>query len=170
MAHCDYNACVWLFFFPYISIVESTTKGSCHLYSLWRLCLCTGMTIETWSKLPTKCICHCELWLPGSYGCPMMGEAEVSSYNAMSVCKRTFEISDVGVHCYDMVWTAGTAKWACQKGTVREFPFGRWSLPMVWKLFCGLVIWEFKLYWISLGAEIVQWWYKMWMKLFWSAY
>jgi hypothetical protein len=41
---------------------------------------------------------------------------------------------------------------------------------MVWKLFCGLVIWEFKLYWISLGAEIVQWWYKMGMKLFWSAY
>ena len=27
----------------------------------------------------------------------MIGEAEVSSYNAMSACKCTFELSDVGV-------------------------------------------------------------------------
>ena len=126
-----------------ISVIESTTKRSCHLYSLWRLCLCTSMTIETWGKLLTKCICHCELWLPGSYGCPMIGEAEVSSYNAMSACKCTFEFSGVGVQfdAYDMVWTAGNAEWACQKGTVRDFPFGSWSLPMVWKLCRGLWLW-----------------------------
>ena len=35
----------------------------------------------------------------------MIGEAEVSSYNAMSACKRTFEFSGVGVQfdAYDMV-------------------------------------------------------------------
>ena len=39
------------------------------------------------------------------YGCPMIGEAEVSSYNAMSACKSTFESSCVGVQfdAYDMV-------------------------------------------------------------------
>ena len=65
----------------------------------------TSMMIETWGKLPTKCICHCELGLPGSYGCPMIEEAEVSSYNAMSACKSTFESSGVGVQfdAYDMV-------------------------------------------------------------------
>ena len=134
MAHCNY--CVCMTDFSPISVIESTTKGSCHLYSLWRLCLCTSMMIETWGKLSTKCICHCELGLPGSYGCPMIEEAEVSSYNAMSACKCTFEFSGVGVqfHAYDMVWTAGNAEWACQKGTVQDFPFGRWSLPMVWNI------------------------------------
>jgi hypothetical protein len=35
----------------------------------------------------------------------MIGEAEVSSYNAMSACKSTFEFSGVGVQfdAYDMV-------------------------------------------------------------------
>jgi len=63
------------------------------------------MMIETWGKLPTKCICHCELGLPGSYGCPMIEEAEVSSYNAMSACKRTCELLCVCVqfNAYDMV-------------------------------------------------------------------
>ena len=37
-------------------------------------------------ELPTTCICHDEVELPGSYGCPMIGEAEASSYNAMSAC------------------------------------------------------------------------------------
>jgi hypothetical protein len=37
-------------------------------------------------ELPTTCICHNEVELPGSYGCPMIGEAEASSYNAMSAC------------------------------------------------------------------------------------
>ena len=38
-------------------------------------------------------------------GCPMIGEAEVLSYNAMSACKSTFESSGVGVQfdAYDMV-------------------------------------------------------------------
>lgn len=47
----------------------------------------------------------------------MIGEAEVSSYNAMSACKSTFESSGVGVqfNAYDMVWTAWNAEWACQK-------------------------------------------------------
>ena len=69
----------------------------------------------------------------------MIGEAEVSSYNAMSACKSTFESSCVGVQfdAYDMVWTAWNAEWACQKGTVRGYPFGSWSLPMIWKLCCG---------------------------------
>ena len=141
MAHCDY--CVCMTVFSPISVIELTTKGSCHLYSLWRLCLCTSMTIETWSKLLTKCICHLVLWLPGSYGCPMIGEAEVSSYNAMSACKCTFELLCVCVqfNAYDMVWTAGTAKWARQKGTLQGFPFGSWSLAMFWKLCHGLLLW-----------------------------
>ena len=47
----------------------------------------------------------------------MIGEAEVSSYNAMSACKSTFEFSGVGVQfdAYDMVWTAWNTEWACQK-------------------------------------------------------
>ncbi len=47
----------------------------------------------------------------------MKGEAEVSSYNAMSACKRTFDFSGVGVQfdAYDMVWTAGNSEWARQK-------------------------------------------------------
>ncbi len=35
-----------------------------------------------WEQLPTVCICHYEVELPGSYGCLMIGEAEASSYNA----------------------------------------------------------------------------------------
>ena len=98
--------CVWLTFPPYRSSNQPP-------------CLCTSMMIETWCKLLTKCICHCELRLPGSYGCPMIGEAEVSSYNAMSACKCTFDLLHFGVQfdAYDMVWTAGTAEWACQKET-----------------------------------------------------
>ena len=77
-------------------------------------------------KLPTKCICHCELWPPGSYGCPMIGEAEVSSYNAMSACKSTFESSGVGVQfdAHDMVWTAWNAKWARQKEPFKVIHLG----------------------------------------------
>jgi hypothetical protein len=57
----------------------------------------------------------------------------------MSACKSTFESSGVGVQfdAYDMVWTAWNAEWACQKGTVWGYPFGSWSLPMIWKLCCG---------------------------------
>ena len=74
MTHCNNDACVWLTF-P-ITVIELITKGSCYLYSLCLWQLCTGtrsMTIQTWGKLPTKCKCHCELWPPGSDGCPMIG-------------------------------------------------------------------------------------------------
>jgi hypothetical protein len=50
-----------------------------------------------WEQLPTMCICHNEVELPGSYGCLKIGEAEASSYNAMSVCEYTFEYLGVGV-------------------------------------------------------------------------
>jgi len=39
--------CVCMIDFSPILVIELTTKGSYHLYSLWHLCLCTSMTIET---------------------------------------------------------------------------------------------------------------------------
>jgi hypothetical protein len=115
MTHCDYDACVWLTF-PFL-VINLITKGSCYLYSLSSSWMHECMRMrKIWGKPPTKCLCHCELWPPGSYRCPMIGEAEASSYNAISACKCTLEYSSVGVQfdAYDMVWIARNAELARQ--------------------------------------------------------
>ena len=77
------------------------------------LCVCDNVVQvqEVWRYR------HGTNFRPGSYGCPTIGEAEVSSYNSMSACKSTFESSGVGVQfdAHDMVWTAWNAKWARQE-------------------------------------------------------
>lgn len=104
MTHCNNDACVWRLF-P-ILVIELTTKGSCYSYSL-----CLWQLQEVWRYR------HGTNFRPGSYGCPTIGEAEVSSYNSMSACKSTFESSGAGVQfdAHDMVWTAWNAKWARQE-------------------------------------------------------
>ncbi len=74
----------------------------------------------------------------------VIGEAEVSSYNAMSACKSTFESS----RCWCSIWCIwyglnSLKRWVgLPKGTVRGYPFGSWSLPMIWKLCCKLWLWH----------------------------
>jgi hypothetical protein len=78
----------------------------------------------------------------------MIGEAEVSSYNAMSACKRTFEFLGAGVQfdAYDMIWTAGNAEWASQKEPFEVFYLGveafLWFLGSYAVGYCSEVIWE----------------------------
>jgi hypothetical protein len=57
-------------------VINLITKGSCFLYSLSSSWVHECMRMMTWGKPPTKCLCHCDLWLPRSYRCPMIGEAE----------------------------------------------------------------------------------------------
>lgn len=137
------------------------------------LCVCDNVVQvqEVWRYR------HGTNFRPGSYGCPTIGEAEVSSYNSMSACKSTFESSGVGVQfdAHDMVWTAWNAKWqvGSPRGTVWGYPLGSWSLPMIWKLCHGLCSWynmRICRNWISLCAEIVQRWYEIGMKCFWFAH
>ena len=107
MTHCDNNACVWLTF-PHIG---HWIDHQGELLFVFSVCDNVVQVQEVWRYR------HGTNFRPGSYGCPTIGEAEVSSYNSMSACKSTFESSGVGVQfdAHDMVWTAWNAKWARQE-------------------------------------------------------